>query len=78
MSLFDVPPERIEVVIHPQSIVHSLVEYCDGSWVAQMSVNDMIFPIQYALSYPDRWENEFERIQLMLRTSSRLRQKHGD
>ncbi len=61
--LFEVPPERIEVVIHPQSIVHSLVEYCDGSWIAQMSVNDMIFPIQYALAYPDRWENEFERLE---------------
>ena len=61
--LFDVPPDRIEVVVHPQSIVHSLVEYRDGSWLAQMSVNDMIFPIQYALSYPDRWENEFERLE---------------
>jgi 1-deoxy-D-xylulose-5-phosphate reductoisomerase len=61
--LFDVPPDRIEVVVHPQSIVHSLVEYRDGSWLAQMSVNDMIFPIQYALSYPDRWENEFDRLE---------------
>ena len=61
--LFDVPPDRIEVVVHPQSIVHALVEYRDGSWLAQMSVNDMIFPIQYALSYPDRWENEFERLE---------------
>ena len=61
--LFDVPPDRIEVVVHPQSIVHSLVEYRDGSWLAQMSINDMIFPIQYALSYPDRWENEFERLE---------------
>ena len=61
--LFDVPPDRIEVVVHPQSIVHALVEYRDGSWLAQMSVNDMIFPIQYALAYPDRWENEFERLE---------------
>ena len=61
--LFDVPPDRIEVVVHPQSVVHSLVEYRDGSWLAQMSVNDMIFPIQYALAYPDRWENEFERLE---------------
>jgi 1-deoxy-D-xylulose-5-phosphate reductoisomerase len=61
--LFEVPPDRIEVVVHPQSIVHSLVEYRDGSWLAQMSVNDMIFPIQYALAYPDRWENEFERLE---------------
>ena len=61
--LFDVAPDRIEVVVHPQSIVHSLVEYRDGSWLAQMSVNDMIFPIQYALAYPDRWENEFDRLE---------------
>jgi 1-deoxy-D-xylulose-5-phosphate reductoisomerase len=61
--LFDVSPEQIEVVIHPQSIVHSLVEFCDGCWLAQLSVNDMIFPIQYALSYPERWDNEFPRLQ---------------
>lgn len=61
--LFGLPPDKIEAVIHPQSVVHSLVEYRDGSWLAQMSVNDMIFPIQYALSYPDRWENEFERLE---------------
>jgi 1-deoxy-D-xylulose-5-phosphate reductoisomerase len=61
--LFDVSPERIEVVIHPQSIVHSMVEFCDGCWLAQLSVNDMIFPIQYALSYPERWDNEFPRLE---------------
>lgn len=61
--LFDVGPESIEVVIHPQSIVHSMVEFCDGCWLAQLSVNDMIFPIQYALSYPERWGNEFPRLQ---------------
>ena len=53
--LFDVPPERIAVVVHPQSIVHSMVEFVDGSIVAQMGVTDMRLPIQYALSYPDRW-----------------------
>jgi 1-deoxy-D-xylulose-5-phosphate reductoisomerase len=52
--LFDVPADRIEVVIHPQSIVHSMVEYVDGSLIAQMSPNDMRFPILYALSYPER------------------------
>lgn len=61
--LFDVPPERLDVVIHPQSIVHSMVEFCDGCWLAQMSVNDMIFPIQYALSHPERWDNEFARLE---------------
>ncbi len=52
--LFDVPGEKIEVLLHPQSIVHSLVEYVDGSLIAQMSPNDMRFPILYALTYPDR------------------------
>jgi 1-deoxy-D-xylulose-5-phosphate reductoisomerase len=52
--LFDIPPERIKVLIHPQSIVHSLVEFVDGSIIAQMSVPDMKLSIQYALFYPDR------------------------
>src|SRR4051794_1103490 len=54
--LFDVPAERIEVVIHPQSVVHSMVEYIDGSAIAQLSPPDMRTPIQYALTYPDRAE----------------------
>ena len=54
--LFDAPPERIDVVVHPQSIVHSLVELRDGSLIAQLGVTDMQLPIQYAFSYPDRWE----------------------
>jgi 1-deoxy-D-xylulose-5-phosphate reductoisomerase len=52
--LFGLPPEHIGVVIHPQSIVHSLVEFCDGSVKAQLGVPDMKLPIQYALMYPDR------------------------
>ena len=52
--LFGVDGERIAVVIHPQSIVHSMVEFVDGSVVAQMSPPDMRLPIQYALDYPDR------------------------
>ncbi len=52
--LFDVPAERIEVLLHPQSIVHSLVEYVDGSLIAQMSPNDMRFPVLYALTFPER------------------------
>ena len=52
--LFGVPAERIEVVIHPQSVVHSLVEFIDGSVMAQMSLPDMKLPIQYALCHPDR------------------------
>ena len=52
--LFDIPAERIQVVVHPQSIVHSLVEYVDGSVVAQLGIPDMRIPIAYALSYPER------------------------
>lgn len=52
--LFDVPGDRIDVVIHPQSIIHSMVEYCDGSVIAQMGVPDMKGPISYALGYPKR------------------------
>jgi len=52
--LFDLPPEQIDVVVHPQSIVHSLVEFVDGSVIAQLGPPDMRLPIQFALSYPDR------------------------
>jgi 1-deoxy-D-xylulose-5-phosphate reductoisomerase len=54
--LFGVPPERVEVLVHPQSIVHSMVEFVDGTVLAQLGVTDMRLPIQYALSYPDKWE----------------------
>ncbi len=54
--LFDVDASRIDVVIHPQSIVHSMVELNDGSIIAQMGVTDMRLPIQYAFSYPERWD----------------------
>jgi 1-deoxy-D-xylulose-5-phosphate reductoisomerase len=52
--LFDLPPEKVEVVIHPESVVHSMVEFVDGSVIAQLSPPDMRTPIQYALTYPDR------------------------
>ncbi len=55
--LFDLPPSQVQVTIHPQSTVHSLVEYIDGSILAQISVTDMRLPILYALSYPDRVES---------------------
>ncbi len=60
--LFDLPPDRISVVIHPESIVHSLVEFRDGSVVAQMGPPDMRLPIQYALTYPDRIEGPAEKM----------------
>jgi len=53
--LFGIPMEKIDVVIHPQSIVHSMVEFVDGSIIAQMSSTDMALPIQYALTYPNRF-----------------------
>ncbi len=52
--LFDMPAEKIQVVVHPQSVIHSMVEFVDGSVVAQLSPPDMRLPIQYALTYPDR------------------------
>jgi 1-deoxy-D-xylulose-5-phosphate reductoisomerase len=52
--LFDVPPNQIEMVIHRESIIHSLVEYCDGSVIAQLGFPDMRTPISYALNYPER------------------------
>ena len=55
--LFGLPGERIDVVIHPQSLIHSFVEFVDGSLVAQLARNDMKFPIVYALSYPERLPN---------------------
>ena len=55
MWLYDIPAERINVVIHPESIVHSMIEYSDGSIIGQLSNPDMKIPIQYALSYPERW-----------------------
>lgn len=63
--LFDMPYEKIDVVVHPQSIVHSLVEFCDGSVIAQLGEPDMRLPIQYALSYPDRFPYSFEQLDLV-------------
>lgn len=59
--LFDLQPDQIEVVVHPQSIVHSLVQFTDGSIKAQLGLPDMKLPIQYALGYPDRLSNTFPR-----------------
>lgn len=61
-ELFGVPYDRIEVVIHPQSIVHSMVEYRDGSTIAQLSMPDMRLPIGYALAWPERLGSPFGRI----------------
>jgi 1-deoxy-D-xylulose-5-phosphate reductoisomerase len=63
--LFDLKPEQIDVVIHPQSIVHSLVQFRDGSMKAQMGLPDMKLPIQYALNFPKRLPSDFERFNFM-------------
>jgi 1-deoxy-D-xylulose-5-phosphate reductoisomerase len=60
--IFDVPPEKIEVVIHPQSIIHSMVEYHDHSIIAQLGVPDMRLAIGYALAFPERKENEIKGV----------------
>lgn len=62
--LFDIPEERIDVVVHPQSVVHSLVEYVDGSVLAQLGSPDMRSPIAYALSWPERIETPTKRLDL--------------
>ncbi len=64
--LFELPFDKIEVVIHPQSVVHALIEFDDGSMIAQMSFPDMRIPIQYALTYPERIENEFCKLDVQM------------
>ncbi len=63
--LFGVDADRIEVVIHPQSIIHSMVRYCDGSIIAQLGLPDMRLPIQYALLYPERVDTALPRLDLL-------------
>ncbi len=60
--LFNVQPSQIDVLVHPQSVVHSMVVFADGSTKAQLGVPDMKVPIQYALSYPDRWQAPHARV----------------
>ena len=62
--LFGLPVDKIEVVIHPQSIIHSLVQFVDSSIKAQLGLPDMKLPIQYALTFPERFQNDFERTSL--------------
>jgi len=63
--LFDLNIDQVDVVVHPESIVHSLVQFRDGSMKAQMGLPDMKLPIQYALTYPARFENNFQRFNFM-------------
>ncbi|MCL2217348.1 MAG: 1-deoxy-D-xylulose-5-phosphate reductoisomerase, partial [Defluviitaleaceae bacterium] len=62
MRLFNQPPENIEILVHPQSIIHSMVRYIDGSVIAQLGPPDMRLPILYALSAPERVKNNFPRL----------------
>jgi 1-deoxy-D-xylulose-5-phosphate reductoisomerase len=62
--LFDLTPEQISVIVHPQSVIHSLVHFADGSVKAQLGVPDMRVPILYALSYPDRLQSDLPRLKL--------------
>lgn len=63
--LFDMPYDRIEAVIHPQSFIHSLLQYIDGSIIAQMGYPDMMLPILYALSYPERYQSDLVKTDLL-------------
>jgi 1-deoxy-D-xylulose-5-phosphate reductoisomerase len=64
--LFGLQPEQIDVVVHPQSIIHSMVQFCDGSIKAQLGLPDMKLPIQYAFCYPDRVHTDFPRMNFSL------------
>jgi 1-deoxy-D-xylulose-5-phosphate reductoisomerase len=71
--LFDMPYDRIDVVVHPESIVHSLVEFVDGSVLAQLGLPDMRIPIQYALTYPTRLPGPYKRLNLIEAASLHFR-----
>ena len=70
--LFDVPLQRLRVIVHPEAVVHALVEMADGSLIAQMSPCDMRLPIQYALSFPERWPSPVPRLELTTLASLRF------
>ena len=63
--LFDLKPEQIDIIVHPQSIIHSIVQFNDGSMKAQMGIPDMKLPIQYALAYPNRIYSDFKRFNFL-------------
>ncbi len=62
--LFGVPPGKIDIVVHPQSVIHSMVEFVDGSVLAQLGLTDMRIPIQYSLTYPERWRSPLPSLDL--------------
>lgn len=70
--LFDIPPSKVEIVVHPESVVHSMVEFVDGSVIAQLSPPDMRTPIQYALTYPERKDGIARRLDISKAMSLRF------
>ncbi len=76
--LFGMPPDRIDVIVHPQSIVHSMVELADGSLIAQMGVTDMRLPIQYAFSWPERWASPVPSLDLARLGALEFHEPAGD
>ncbi len=76
--LFDIPPSMVQVVVHPESVIHSMVEFVDGSVIAQLSPPDMRTPIQYALTYPERVEGISRRMDWMGKFSLNFQPPDGD
>lgn len=76
--LFALKPEQIDVIVHPQSIIHSIVQFCDGSMKAQLGLPDMKIPIQYALGYPNRLSSNFERFDFLKYPSFTFEQPDKD
>lgn len=76
--LFGMTPDKIEIVIHPQSVIHSMVEFRDGSIKAQLGVPDMRLPIQYALTYPERTDSIIERLDFMKYNTLTFEQPDAD
>ena len=76
--LFAMKPAQISIVIHPQSIIHSMVEFIDGTILAQMSITDMRAAILYALAYPERWDSHLPRLDLLSLSSLELRAPDTD
>ena len=76
--LFGVPAEKIQVLVHPQSIIHSMVEFEDGAVLAQLGEPDMRVPIQYALHYPDRPKNDFPKLDLLAKNTLTFEEPRTD
>lgn len=76
--LFDIEIEKIKVLVHPQSVIHSMVEYCDGSIIAQLGMPDMRVPISYALTYPKRVENNLPKLDFFTQNNLTFEKPEND